>query len=197
MTNMDRRRVLVSLGLGICGFAGCLGGNNSGDSTQPEESGGRPDDIRCTNEVPEFEEYCGDSPDSADILVEYELSEIDASDVQDDVFEHVEKSWSTWMSTNIKLRKGSIGARELLDRTSLIMGREDNQKSFSAFGVQVLGPKGKYQGLTRGSSFLENATVDEGERSNIYYPLDAPLNNPQWDVRQLLREYGSLAIVPM
>lgn len=193
---MDRRRVLVSLGLGIGGLTGCLGGNKSGDSNQPDESGGRPDDIRCTNEVPEFEEYCGDSPDSADIIVEYELSEIDASDVQDDVFEHVEKSWPTWMSTSIKLRKGSIGARELLDRTSLILGREDDQKSFSAFGVQVLGPKGKYQGLIRESPYLENATIDEDERSRIYYPLDAPPENPRWNVRPLLHEYQSLAIVP-
>lgn len=199
--DMDRRRVLISLGAGVCGLSGCLSNGGTETDTQAgDESEDRPDNIICAEQQPDSVGYCGRPPEDALIVVEYGLSTIDASDVADTVIEDSNSGQFAWVAASIRVRKGSIGAKELFERTAIRINEdsnEDDKKDVPPRGILAPNPSGGSDGLTvEDDVLLENTIIDEGNSSQIYYRFESAPENPKWNVKPLIQEYGSIAIVP-
>lgn len=198
---MNRRRVLISLGGVVCGMSGCLSnGETETNNQDSDESGDRPDNIMCAEQQPDSVEYCGSPPEEALIVMEYAFSATDVSDVPDEFINDSNSGPFAWMVSSIRIDKGSIGVKELLEQTAVRInedGKEENKKDISSHGVLAPNTSGGSDGLTDDDEILlENAVIDEGESSQIYYRLETDPENPQWNVKPLIHEYGSITIVP-
>lgn len=127
----------------------------------------------------------GCSGASNEIVIEYSMAVKGHEKIPDDVIGHPNPEGFSWVVVQFELVSGSFDAADIMGLTQVEVG---GMNHFTR-AVKITSPDSKLLTSSNGSYAME-----EGTQGKAYYRTSEESENPEWVVKQLRNQHGSVEI---